>query len=814
MDRLLFDLRYAARRLRQSPGFTLVVILTLALGIGANSAIFSVVNTVLLRPLPYTDPGNLITIYHWYPSIKLEASISAPGFKDYRDRTHSFDGVAVEVPWAVNLTGIGEPERLRGVKASAQFFSTLGVAPAKGRVLLPEEDQAGRDHEIVLSDGLWKRLFGSDAGVIDRNVSLNGESYKVVGVMPASFIDPWSRDAELWSPIALDPKLFVPGNYTNEFMALTARLKSGVSLDQAQRDMSAFALQLKKEYPNQFSADWGLKLKSLTEVRTGNIRPALLVLLGAVGFVLLIACANVANLFLARAAARHKEVAIRTALGANRWALVRQLLVESTLLSCIGGAFGLLLAFASVRALVALNPGNIPGINQLGIDGNVVFFTAAVSLVTGALFGLVPALQVSRDNLHVTLKEGGRSGIGDRSGQLIRRALVVAEVALALTLLTGGGLLIKSFARLSGVDPGFNPRDVLTFNLALPQSKYPNDTVQKAFFAEVLPRIAQVSGVTGAGATTNMPFGGNWSTGSFNVEGYVVPQNANGPWGDIRVVTPGFFKALQVPQVDGRTFDDRDARTAPRVAVVDQEFVRRFYKPGQSAVGKRLWFGSRTPNDSTPYITIVGVVGHAKHEGLDADARVQLYLTLPQGNFPITNLDVAARTTGDPKRYVAAIRNAIHEVDRDLPMARVRTLEELVEGSMGQRRLSAVLLGVFAGIALLLASIGIYGVMSYTVAQRTRELGVRVALGASTQSVLGLVLRQGMSLAILGVVIGIGGALALTRFIATQLFGVQATDPATFATVTFVLTAVALGATAVPALRATRVDPNIALREE
>ena len=713
------------------------------------------------------------------------------------------------MPWNVNLTGTGEPERLRGVQVSAQFFSTLGVTAAKGRVLLPEEDQAGRNHEIVLSDGLWKRLFGGEESAINRRVSLNGESYQIVGVMPPAFFDPWSRDAELWTPIALDPALFVPNNYTNEFLDLTARLKPGVSLDQGARDMAAFASQLKTEYPNQFSADWGLKVKSLMEVRTGSIRPALFVLLGAVGFVLLIACANVANLFLARAAARHKEVAIRTALGANRWTLVRQLLVESTMLSVIGGA-----AYASVRALVALNPGNIPRVNELAIDGRVVLYTAAVSILTGVLFGLVPALQTSRDNLHVTLKEGGRTGTSDRSGQVVRRALVVAEVALALTLVTGGALLIKSFTRLSGVDPGFNSKDVLTFSLALPQSKYPNDTLQRAFFTEVIPRIGQVPGVTAAGGTSNVPFGGNWSTGSFQVEGYVIPPNANSPWGDIRVVSPGFFKALQVPVIEGRPFDERDARTAPRVAIVDQELIHKFYKPGEDAIGKRLWFGPRAANDSTQYITIVGVVGHTKHEGLDADARAQFYLPVTQGRFPVNNLDIVVRSAGDPMRQVTAIRNAIHEVDRDMPMARIRTMEEMIEGSMGQRRLSTVLLGAFAGIALLLASIGIYGVMSYTVAQRTRKLGVRVALGASRENVLGLVLRQGMSLAILGLAIGVAGAFGLTRFLSTQLYNVRATDPATFATVTGVLAVVALGATLVPALRATRVDPNIALREE
>ncbi len=813
MDSLLFDLRYAARRLRHSPAFTLVVIITLALGIGANSAIFSVINTVLLRQLPYTDPGKLVTIYHFYPTLKMEAPVSAPGFKDYRDRTHDFESVAVQTGWNVNLTGIGDPERLAGTKVSALWFSTLGVTPLHGRVFRPDEDALGHDHEVVLSYGLWQRDFGGEKSVVGKQASLNGETYDIIGVMPATFVDPWNKLADLWAPIALNPALFVPRNYTNEFMPLTARLKPGVTVEQAVKDMTAFAETMKKENPNSFSPEWTLEVKSLNDVSTGPIRPALLVLLGAVGFVLLIACANVANLMLARAAARHKEVAIRTALGADRWSLVKQLLTESVMLSVLGGALGLLIAYASIRGLVAMNPGNIPGITDLTIDTRVVLFTLTVSLATGVVFGLVPALQTSRENLHVTLKEGGRSGTADRGGQMMRRVLVVSEVALALTLLTGGGLLVKSFAKLQGVDPGFKTTNVLTFGLALPAARYKTDTAQAQFYDAVIPRIAQVPGVKAAGGTSVMPFGGGWSTGSFNVEGFVVPPKTNSPWGDIRVVGGDFFGAMQIPIQRGRGFTQADAPSSPRVAVVDDEFVRRFYKPGEEPLGKRIYF-SNTITDSTKFITIVGVVGHTKHEGLDATPRVQLYLSASQAAFGLNSMQIAVRTSGDPKSYVTAIRNAIHEIDRDMPMSRVNTLDVLVDNSMGQRRLSAVLLGVFAGLALLLASIGIYGVMSYTVAQRTRELGVRVALGASRQSVLGLVMRQGVTITLIGVVIGLAGAYGLTRLIATQLFSVKATDPATFLSVTAVLVVVAVAATLVPALRATRIDPLTALREE
>ena len=712
MESVLADFRYAARRLRHSPGFTLVVVLTLALGIGANSAIFSVVNAVLLRPLPYKDPAQLVTVYPWYATNKLHAGISAPDFKTIRDDTHNFTGVGVSTDWQVNLTGIGEPERLRGSRVSAQFFPVLGVAPALGRTFRPDEDEVGREHEVVISDGLWKRLFGGNLGVTQQKVALNGEPYDIIGVMPAGFVDPWNRDIEVWTPIALDPALFAPQNFTNEFMQLVARLKPGMTLDQTSRDLAAFAGQLKQQYPNQFSPDWTLAALTMSEQKTGNIRPALLILLGAVGFVLLIACANVANLMLARAAARHKEVAIRTALGAGRLALVRQLLAESLLLSAIGGALGLSLAYGSVRALVAMNPGNIPGIQDLNIDGTVILFTGLVAGITGILFGLVPAVQISRSNLHARLKESGRSGTADRAGQMVRRSLVVAEVALALALLAGGGLLIKSFSRLSEVSPGFTTSNVLVFSVALPRTRYATDTAQKAFFAQLMPRLAQVPGVLAAGGTTTMPFGGDWSTGSFNVEGYTVPPNGNSPWGDIRVISPGFFGALQVPLVRGRRFDDRDHVDAPRTAVVDEEFVRRFYPPGTDVLGRRIFFGRNPPNEQTKFITIVGVVGHTKHEGLDADSRVQLYFSVAQARFGVNRMDIAVRTSGDPMRLVAPVRAAVREVDRDMPMANVRSMERMVENSLGQRRLSTVLLGVFAGLALLLASIGIYGVMS------------------------------------------------------------------------------------------------------
>lgn len=809
MNGLLLDLRFAARGLRRTRGFTIVVLLTLALGIGANSAIFSVVNTVLLKPLPYKDPSRLVTVFHDYPSLKLEAPITAPGFRDYRDRTRSFEQFAVQSGWNANLTGAGDPERIAANQVSQQFFPALGIPPLIGRTFLPEEEEPGNHRVVVLSHGLWSRLFGEDRSAVGRQISLNGEQYDIIGVMPSAFVDPWNRDAELWAPLAFTPQQL---QSRNEYLAVTARLKPGVSIQQAQTELSALSETIRTENPQLFDG-YSLLAKPVITVITGNIRSSLFILLGAVGFVLLIACANVANLFLVRASARHKEIALRTALGARRWPLIRQLLVESTLLSVIGGALGLLLAWASIRLLVGFNPGNIPRIQELAVDNGVILFTAIVSLVTGTLFGVYPAVRATRSNLHDSLKEGGRSGTGDRGGQMVRRALVVAEVALALTLLTGGGLLLRSFSRLANVDPGFDSRNLLTFTVSLPASKYANDTLRRAFFTDVVSRLSALPGVRGAAAASVLPFSGGWSTGSFNVEGYEVPPNGSSPWGDQRIVSPGYFETMSAPLLEGRYLDGTDRFGGLRVAVVDDEFVRRFYKPGESAIGKRFWFGNATPNDSTPFITIVGVVGHARHEGLDAEARVQIYRPIDQIGG-LGGATMVVRTSGSPTAMVPAVRGVIQEIDRDLPIARIRTMEQMIGTSMNQRKLSTILLGTFAGIALLLSTIGIYGVMSYTVSQRTRELGIRMALGASREGVLGMVLRQGMTIAVIGLVIGLAGAFALTRVIASQLYDVKPTDPVTFVSVTLTLALVALLASLLPAMRATRVDPMVALREE
>ena len=804
------DIRYSLRRLLKSPAFTAVVILTLGLGIGANTAIFSVVNTVLLQPLDYREPDRLVTINHFYRSVQLnnlEAPVSAIGFRDYRDKTKSFDAVAVETGWAANLTGTGDPERVPATRVSGDYFRVFGVAPQLGRVFGRDEDQPGKNRVVVVSDGLWKRIYGGDRGVVGKTMQLNGQNYTVLGVMPQGFRAFFNVRADIWTPLALDLKQMTPQNYTNEWLNLTARLKAGVSAKQADAEMKAYAEQVRRLYPNFVGQEWTLKVTTLNQLATGKIRPALLVLLGAVGFVLLIACANVANLLLARVTSRQKEVAIRTALGADRWVLVRQLLTESVMLALAGGVLGLAVAYWSVKTLVAAIP-SIPRASDLGIDGVVLAFTLVISVATGLLFGVVPALQTSRTNLHDTLKEGGRAGSADVSGRGLRRALVIGEVALALTLLIGAGLMIKSVAKLERVTPGFDPDRLLTFDLSLPNAKYPNDTVRQQFFEAMVERVSHVPGVVSVGGTSTMPFTDNWSTGTFGVEGYQPGPNQPPPWGDIRAVTPEFFRTMRIPVLQGRAFGTQDTRNSQAVVVIDEEFVRKYYS-GQNPIGRRIIFSA--PPDTMR--TIVGVVGHAMHEGLDAKPRIQLYLPYSQlGGIP--SMSVAVRTTGEPLLMARPVRDAIHDVDKNMPLSNVKSMDGLLESSLGQRRLSMILLGAFSAIAMLLASIGIYGVLAYSVTQRSRELGIRMALGAARGRVLRLVIGQGMVLAGIGIVIGLAGAFALTRLLTSQLYSIKPTDPATFVGVSLLLGAIALVATLVPALRATRVDPVVALREE
>ncbi len=802
MDAFLQDLRYAARRIAASPAFSALIILTLAVGIGANTAIFSVVNSLLLRPLPYENPDQLVEINHLYPRLDLEASVSAGGFADYRNNTRSFSHVSAQMGWAPNLVGGGEPERLQGSQVSAQWFAMYGVTPAIGRTFLEEEDAPGRNRVVVLSHGFWQRRFGEDPGILGRTLSLDGEPHEVVGVMPRGFEPFYGRRTEIFRPIALTPEQLAAGR-TNEYLTVTARLHSQVTLAQAQGEMRQFAERLKQETPDQYPTDWSLLVTPLNERARGDIRPALLVLLGSVGLVLLIACANVANLLLARAAGRRREVAVRTALGAQRFRVVRQLLTESMLLALVGGGLGLLLAYWGVAALIAL-AADFPRVDLVTVDGTVLAFTALIAVATGLVFGLAPAVQTSRVDVQDTLREGGRGAAADRAGHALRRIFVVTEFTLALTLLAGAGLLLRSFGRVMAINPGFEPENVLVFDVALPVSKYPDEELRRQFFNRAIAAVQAVPGVVSVGGTQVMPFGGSWSTGSFTVEHYQPAEGEPNPWGDIRLVTTDFHETLRIPLLRGRYFEPADGTSGRGVVIVDQEMVRRYW-PDQDPIGKRILRGGNA-------YEVIGVVGHAAHEGLDADPRVQLYAAYDE--FAIPFLSFAVRTQGEPLALLNSVRQAIRSVDPDQPIARPTTMETLIAESVGERRLAMVLLGMFAAIALLLAATGIYGVISHGVTQRTQELGVRIAMGARARDVLMLVMKQGLVLAAGGVAIGLGGAFALTRLIRSQLYQVEPTDPVTFGAVALILVVVGTFATLLPALRALRVDPVRALRQE
>lgn len=811
IGQLLQDLRYAMRTLRRTPGFTTIAVVTLALGIGANTAIFSVIDGVLLRPLPYRQPERLATVWHHYPSLNdLRAPVSVPGFHAYRDEAGVFEQSAVENGWVPTLTGRGEPTRILATQVTGDFFSLLGVPAALGRGLRADEAEAGKDKVVVLSDGFWRRVMGADPKVLGTRLLLDGESYEIVGVMPRGFRDFWARNVELWAPLILPSRMNDPRFWTNEFLNFTGRLKDGVSLADAGARMRSFGEGLKTKYPNQFSNDWGLEVQSLDDNSTAGIRTALWVLFGAVLCVLLIACANVANLQLARAVARSREIAVRVAMGASPGALVRQLLAESIVLSLVGGGLGLLLAVWGVPALLSLNSGNLPPATDFGMDGKVLGFTVGLSLLTGLVFGLAPAFRVARTSLHDTLKEGGRGQAGDRSGLRLRRGLVVGTVSLALLLLVGAGLLIRSFARVIGVDPGFRPEHLLTFNITLPHAKYPTDTTQIALWDRLTPALAAVPGVVSAGATSVMPFTNNWSTSSFNIEGYQVPANQPSPWGDIRQVTPNFLPTLGAPLLKGRQFTELDGPAAPPVVIVDEEMAKRYW-PGQDPIGKRITFSSLSaPN--IQWLQVVGLVGHTMHEGLDGQRRIQVYFPVRQNAS--SAMSFALRTSGDPESVLSAARAAVHEVDADLAIAGVNTMTGLIDSTMGPRRFSMVLLGIFAGLAAALAAIGLYGVMAYTVTQRAKELGVRLALGAAARDVLRLVVGQGMRLALLGVGIGLLAALVFGRVMRTMLFNISTLDPMTYLVIPLLLLLVTLLATWLPARRATRVDPAVVLREE
>jgi len=812
MQTLWQDLRFGFRTLSRKPGFTVVAIIALALGIGANTAIFSVVNSVLLRPLAYQDPEALVVINHDYPKINLKASVSAIGYTHYRDNAKSFESVVAMTGGGFNLTGGGDPEQVNGSRITHNFFSALGAEARLGRVFLPEEDQLGKNKIVVLSHGFWQRRFGGDPGIVNKNITLNDESYTVVGVMPPNF--QFGRElgqvVDLWTPIAFTPQQLSYNNLTNENLFVFARLKRGVTIGQAQAELDTIAANLRRQYlPWAASrSEWGLTTQYLSELVVGDIRLALWILMGIVGLVLLIACANVANLLLARAADRQKEMAIRTALGAGRRRVIRQLLTESALLALMGGAIGLLLAWLGINALVKVNQVQIPRASEIGVDWRALAFTLGVSLLTGFVFGLVPALQISKADLHETLKEGGRTG-SSGARAWVRNTLVVMEMALALVVLVSAGLLVRSFWRVQQVNPGFAPQNTLAMSLVLPATKYKEPVQRVNFYKEALQRIRALPGVQSAGATSILPLSGNNSSGSFQIEGRVIPQGQSSPHGDRWAATTDYFSTMRIPIIRGRFFDDRDTMESQPVAIIDETMAKKYW-PDEDPLGKRITFQGG-PNNPI-WREIVGIVGHVKHKGLDGESRVQYYI--PHSQTQNAFMSLVVRASVDPTSLTGAVRGAISGLDRDLPVFRVKTMEQFVSESMAQRRFAMALVGIFAAVAMALACVGLYGVLSYSITQRLREIGIRMALGARGSDVLRLVVGQGMLLALAGVALGSVAAFLLTRLMANLLFAVTASDPLTFVTIASLLTLVALVACFAPARRATKVDPIVALRYE
>ncbi len=818
MRDLVQDIRYALRTLWKNPGFSIVAVLTLALGIGANTAIFSAVNALLLHPNGIPHPERLVAIRARYEKLNLKSIvISAPDYTFARDNKQVFASVALQTESDFNYAAGSWPLRLRGSKVSWQWFEVFEAMPLLGRVFVPEEDQPNANHEIVLAYNTWKSAFGGDPGIIGRSIPLNGEPYKIIGVMGPDFL--WPNPTDLWAPLGLKPDAFAIDNIFNEGYFAVGRLQPNVKLSGAIAYLNVVTKQIwddprAKGYPK--NSGWGIFAIPFTEFVYGDVRTPLLILLGAVGFVLLIACSNVAGLLLARASGRGKEFAVRTALGASPWRLASQMLTESVVLAACGMALGLAIAFGVLRALVALAPENLSMGVSISMDGYVLGFTALLAFVSAIIFGAVPAWRIARIDPQTNLKQGRGTGRANRGDHRFRDMLVAAELALALVLLASAGVFLKSLSKLHDVDLGFRPHGLMTAALALPERLYETPTKQIAFYRATLDRLANSPGVESAAAAVPLPFSGFNGAASFNIEGRVEPPGDPGPHGDIRQVSTGYFETMGIRLVQGRSFTDQDREGSLPVAMIDENLAREYW-PNGDPVGGRIRNGT-----DGPWKTIVGVVAPVRHsqvageesssEGVQGAAKGVYYFPLYQ--MPDTAAFLVARTNGDPVALSAVIREAVHEVDPGQPVSDLKSMDSRIALSLGPRRSAVTLLTVFAVMALTLAAVGLFGLVRYNVAQRTQEIGVRMALGATQTDVLRMVLGEGLRLALAGVVGGLIAAFALTRVLAGLLYGVSATDPLTFAGMALVLTTVALFASWLPARRATRVDPLVALRYE
>jgi putative ABC transport system permease protein len=815
-DEMFQDLRYSARMLLRQRSFTIAAVIALALGIGANTAVFSVVNAVLLRPLPYQNSDRMAMIWGNFRTFSMERlRAKAAEYVDYRDQTRSFEAVAAFSTADFNFTGPQQPARIAGASVTANLFPMIGAKAAQGRLISPEENQTGRDNVVVVSHQFWQKRLGAEANVIGRSVRLDDRNYTLIGVMPADFEFPhpsfnFAEPVEFWVPLAFTTEQ-VAQRQRPYYLNVIALLKPDVTIEQARAEMAALGQRFEREHqsyrgPKNSDMGWRITVTPLQEQIVGNSRRALLVLFAAVGLVLLIACANAANLSLMRATVRQKEMAIRAAMGAHRLRLIRQLLTESLLIAAFGGAGGLSLAWFGVKALVALSPDNLPRLQEIDVDGRVLFFTLALSVLTGLIFGLAPALQASRPRLQHTLKEGGAAAT--RGRHWLRNLLVVGEVAVAMTLLVGAGLMLNSFVRLQRVNPVVNAGKLLSVQIDLPETRYPKAAQAATFFQDLIRRVESLPGVESASLSTVQPLSGVAVNDPFSIEGRPLDFN-NAPVAGWQHVTPNFFRTLGIPIVAGRDFTERDTADTSGAAIINEAMARRYF-PNEDPIGKRLALG--LPRPDNPWLTIVGVVKDIPHRGLESKAEPDWYLSyLGQ---PRRYGYLMARSSGDPASLAAAIRSQVLVIDKDQPVTAIRTVNEVIESTTAPRRFNTMLLAIFAAVAMALAAVGIYSVISYSVTQRTQEVGVRMALGARPGDVIRLILKQGLALTLIGIAAGVLGALAAARVMSGLLYGVTATDPATFVAISLLLAMVALLACYLPARRAARVEPMAALRCE